>query len=444
MTQRMMTVLAVLCALAAAAMAKPPAFSDLTLEEAKEAAAEQDRVIVVVRHDPMDLNNEIMRQYIWTDPRVEALMAEHAIGVWMSPEEAPRHMSRTGAVMINHRGMRIGFPLFDRASAKTVARWLRDPGDRRLQLIDADEEWDEARSMFHDVATGQAPADDAAADLCIRMWKALPIESHGFWAAFPEHYGADSFLASTRLIAEAHPRVLDELIELRDRLEATLADEQNAVDRWHWMLLNAEALDDRARVVRWIEGVHNDEAHLAESVPLARLIVDTLDKEQQWSMMYDYMAEPWSSERAFGDGRRVGSLQASLHSVVRRWERAADDPERADQVRRPDFGSAMLGERRLHVGALASGEFASAARQLAMMRYLGPLDTEATGDLIAFAGANGLAHPLHLPFINDERDDHREIAASIRRKWPDADEIAEKLYAQEMSERTEPGKEDRP
>lgn len=433
---------AVLCALVSTAAARPPAFSELTLDEAKAAAAEQDRVIVIVRHDPMSLDNEIMRQHIWTDPEIEAWMAEHAIGVWMTPEEEDASQIRSPRIgAVDYRGVLIGYPLVPRVSSETVLRWLKDPRDRRQQFHHTDDAWFAARSMFHAVASGGVPADDKAADLCVEMWKALPAVSHGFWSSFPEFYATDSFLGATRMIAEEHPRVLDELIDLRDRLEAGLANERNVVDRWHWMLLNAEALGDGERVVRWVEQVQDDQAHFVETMALSRLIVYCLDQEQQWALMYGFLAEPWLEEGAINDARRLRIMSKRLNAAVGRLEDANDDPDRLQERLQSELDRALLFERRLHVGAVASEDFVFAAQQLEMMRFLGPHKAEATGHLVAFAGAHGLAHPLHLPFINYERGDHREIAASIRREWPDADEIAQRLYGQADRERAAPAEE---
>lgn len=396
---------------------------------------------MLVGHHAEDLNHEIMRLRVWTDPDVEAWMAEHAVGVWMSREEAfeLRLRSPTSfAVITNHHGRVISLSLNFRLPPKALVDWLRNPGDRELQ-IGRHDDFEALEKVFYDITRGDARVVPADAELCVRVWRSLPVASSRY---LPNPSGMGRYetpvFGATRLIAAEHPRILDDMVELREELEARLAGEPNAVDRWHWMLLNAEVLDDRERVMRWIEAVHADPERIALARPLSRLIEHYLDTEEQWAMLFDFMNVRGLAVCDRDGARSMRWLGSSLDAAAVGAERPMRDPADVERIRQEMFRFSLYEERRLHLGALAKGETQAAAEQLVQFRLLGAHKAEATGYIISSARAYGLGHPLHLPFINYDRADHRALAASIRRQWPDADAIADALYNKDDPDRADP------
>lgn len=432
MNRSVMLLCALLCSLAVAAFARPPVFTDLTPGEAAELAAEQGKVVVTYWHNPGSIASEIMRARVWTDPEVEAWMKEHAVGVWFTADPGRERLSSSSTVV--EKDSELLGRLYRHLRPKDLIRWLEGPSDELFGLQRHREEWWDIRAEFAPVAMGRAPIDDAIADRCVEVWRALPaLMDRTRWAGI-DAWSDRPFLTASRKIIEVRPEYSIPLTELRDELEASLAREPDAVNRWHWMMLTAGALDDAQRVLEWLGAELEQLNEFQHSFVLASEIEPFLEEHKRWAELYGFMRHTrlrLADEETFDRLRSVlSSIELSLDDE--RGEALGAQRDQIDTARRRHYAVRLImrDEVVLHLGALASGELDHAAKQLFEVDRVLQNHPEAVELLVTSAHWEGLAHPMHLPFINYDRADHRALAAAIRRDHPDADEVAEAVLAQ--------------
>ncbi|TVQ83187.1 MAG: hypothetical protein EA380_00185, partial [Phycisphaeraceae bacterium] len=374
--------------------AKPPAFSDLTPARAAASAAESGRAVVVVRHDRDSLASEIMRTRVWTDPAVERWISENAIGVWIEYDGRASLRFRWNAfVSVEREGRSVGSAEVFMGS-ECLLGWLTSPRDIPIWQTLPRAEW---RAAEAELARLMDPTIETGSDArLLGVWRSLPdLIDDGWFRAGVEPWDLP-LVAATRRIVQERPSVGEALAGLADELERGLADRNDAVDRWRWLLIVSGVFGDDARAVGWLERELATPDRFSEGVMLARYTEPILERAGRWDLLIRSMDMDEQTVGVREHRQRILQLRSSL-------DRLAHDA-RIDHGE--PFARIMRHELRLHLGSLAIDDGGTAQSQLDEMRRVLVDRPYAVQWLIGSAANSGLLHSIHLDFLDPDNPEH--------------------------------------
>ncbi|MCC5787880.1 MAG: hypothetical protein JJU33_14395 [Phycisphaerales bacterium] len=402
----------------AAAMARPPAFSDLTLQEGLLESERTGKPLVVFWYRPEQLMpTEFMRAVSWHDPDVVAWMREHAVGVWIEGESGGTLVAR------DSDGRRSRF--FD----DELAMWL--PG-RRFRTI-----------------------EPTLAPECLLLWLSFPpgdpglveavddctyeVESREFrrlrrlreddspearleglidaWSDFARLH-LPNFLAQQSLAAKTEEWI--EQFGMHDKLEAVgaaieqrLRERETPSDRLAWVMFNAVIGDRIDSVIDW--------ADLAEEPLQHRLAAHAFDimfprliERRKWELI-GRLDPRWHPHTAqFGYFEHVSWIRGSTSGFVQRRIPRKDPSVRFRPLSFLQFPHIQERAEKLaamHLGCLAIGELGEASVMLHVVSQRCP--PEVLDYIIGFAAREGMLDAVHLPYLDPENPGHAELIEKI-------------------------------
>ncbi|TVQ83188.1 MAG: hypothetical protein EA380_00190, partial [Phycisphaeraceae bacterium] len=435
MLQRVLCVVVSILAAAQLCAAKPPAFSDLMLEEAIERGKAEGREVVVYWYTEGSFGDEVMRELVWSDPEVEAWLAEHAIAVWVDRGRTPSCEGETfrevpvfptsTAVFTPEGAVRFGYEVLDpecviRFLSGEVTKGSRCASAyfyRLLHLLYVSHMWNER--ITEDLA-----------EWCIFTWERYPLEVSVYRGRVlrpGDFIHVDSFVEISRRLVEQSPEYRERLGSLRDALKERVDEEPRIIELGHWLALSLDVFDDQDAVLAWIdETIEND-----GGMDIVGAVFDftgaVLERENRWALYGDAL------DRSVTHCADTSSPVEAMHRVQDHllWNLSIDRPETdSPESRRwalQIVGESMQDEVRRQMVLLARERHEEVGVRLAFAERMLVHYPEAFDMLISRADEAGLLHPLHLPYLDTEREDHRAMANRLRAAWPDAEALAEEF-----------------
>lgn len=280
----------VIGAAGAAVANPPPIFTDLSYEEARARAAEQQRLFLVDATAVWCAPCKMMDRTTWVDQDVTAWLDEHAIAAQIDVDEEGLLAHDLGISALPTIIAIRGDEEVDRAvgykDPEQFLDWLADvrEGKSTIDRLREDvEQADEGPALVeareqlakHLVVLGK---HEEAAREFVWLWRNIPEMD-------PAKSGVRaSFMASDmERVAQADEGAKRIFAEVRDETERRLkADERNWDDLGDWLVLN-RVVADAPRSLAWVDRVKDSEEGLRTLRRLSYLVDDLLLENERWA-----------------------------------------------------------------------------------------------------------------------------------------------------------------
>lgn len=293
-TLRVRAVLPLLAVLVLAlhAAATPPAiFADKPFEEAKKAAVEAGKMLLVDFTASWCGPCKRMDRTTWVDPEVVKWIGEKAIAVQIDVDKDPEVSKAFSVSAMPTVVVLRGGEVFDRSvgyqSPSELLGWLKEVSDGRRRLdavraaadrknpdgqIDVDAKYELARQLT------EAGRLDEATESYVWLWQHM-LEHK------PSMYGVRlSFMRSDlEALARRHAPARERFAALRDetrkRMDADPRDLEAVVD---WQAL-CQVVGDRKAVLVWFDAVRDDPERSAQIDRISDDLIELLVDAGRWS-----------------------------------------------------------------------------------------------------------------------------------------------------------------
>lgn len=389
MRSAIVAILAAACAAAAA----PPVFTDQSFEQAKSAAKEQQKLLLVDATADWCPPCKEMDRTTWVDERVEKWLGEQAIAIQVDVDAEPEvarelRIRAMPTVIVFKDGAE-----FDRVvgyrSADELLAWLEDVKAGRTSV---------------DTLRAEAGAPGAGENVEARLELARSLSQAGKYEEAAEEYEwlwlnmlqhqpsysgvRVSFMASDmkELIAE-HPPARDRFLKLRNQTEARLKQEPRTWDDLtDWIVLNS-VIDDEDATLAWVDRIKGTDSGKDTLRRVNYLIDELLLQRGRWA---DYGTIQWNP---------LGTLRQE-HAQIAMFEQMQDelDEEQRAEFRRYATERFVQVAGNLHASLLAADREDEAWQVAEEATKL--LDDDALAPtLVRTALRAGEARPRHLELL---------------------------------------------
>lgn len=281
-------------------------WTSLSYEQAKQSAAENDRILLVYATASWCGPCQHMERTTWVDPTVAAWFDEHGLAFKFDVDEN-RELSRSLRVramptLIAYRDGKAFDQIMGARSAEDLIEWLDGVKQGKSELGRLRE------------AAGDRADEDGHVDVQGRLTLARMLVDRGefeeatdefvwLWSNMLDHEPAmvgvrGSFMISDMSrLADRHPQAKEAFRELRaaywPAIEAGTADQQDLQD---WLTL-AEPADESDTLMPWFDQAKEDERQRALLPMIAHLLHDRLVAEDRWSDLAILYPQPVQSVR---------------------------------------------------------------------------------------------------------------------------------------------------
>lgn len=419
MSERIMTTAAVLCALVSMAMARPPAFSELTLQEGLLESERTGKPLVVFWYRPeQSMQTEFMREASWHDPEVVAWMRANAIGVWIEGE-------RRGSLDVrDSQGRRMRFLNDELAMWLPVRRfrtteptlgpecllvWLSfPPGEPGLKEA-VDDCTDEADSRNHQRL--RLPDRDEPAEASLeRLTEA--------WSDFARLH-LPGFLAHYLIALQTESWVdrfgmHEELEAVGATIEQRLRERETPSDRLAWIMFNA-AIEVRIdTVIDWADQAGSTLQHRLSAHAFDRMLSRLIER-RNWALIgrLDPRWHPFMGQKGYFEYvsriRLVerGSTQRSVPQ-----NDPSEKPGPLSVLAHPFAQESAQSLAAMHLGCIAIDERGEASVMLHVVSQQCP--PEVLDFIIAFAAREGMLEAMHLQYLDPDNPEHAKWIDKIK------------------------------
>jgi thiol-disulfide isomerase/thioredoxin len=295
-------IIAILAA-ACASLAAPPVFTDQPFEQARTAAEQQQKLLLVDATADWCPPCKEMDRTTWVDPRVEKWLGERAIAIQVDVDAEPEvarelRIRAMPTVIVFKNGAE-----FDRVvgyrSADQLLSWLEGVEAGRTSL-----------DALRDEAGGRGARENVEA----RLELARSLSQGGkyeeaaeayewLWLNMLEHQPSYagvrvSFMAGDmEALAREHPAARDRFKALRDQTEARLKQEPRTWDDLtDWIVLN-RVIDDQDATLAWVDRIKGTDSGKETLRRVNYLVDDLLLDRGRWADYGMIQANPLEALR---------------------------------------------------------------------------------------------------------------------------------------------------
>ena len=395
----------------AASMARPPAFSDLTLQEGLLEAERTGKPLVVFWYRPeQSMQTEFMREASWHDPEVVAWMQEHAIGVWIEGERRgsldvrdsegrrSRFLNDELAMWLPVRRFRTTEPTL---GPECLLVWLSfPPGEPGLREA-VDGCTDEVDSRNHQRL--RLPHRDEPAEASLeRVTEA--------WSDFAGLH-LPGFLAHQLIALQTESWVdrfgmHEELEAVGAAIEQRLREQETPSDRLAWVMFNA-AIEDRIdTVIDWADQSESTLQHRLAAHAFDRMFSRLIER-RNWALIgrLDPRWHPFMGQMGYFE--YVSRIRLVEHGSPRRSVPRKDPSVRFRPLSVLADPFAQESAQRLaamHLGCIAIDQRGEASLMLHVVSQQCP--PEVLDYIIGFAAREGMLEAMHLQYLDPANPEH--------------------------------------
>jgi thioredoxin 1 len=409
---------------AAQAADKPPVFSDMSLQQAREKAGGEKLVLVDATAEwcpPCQL----MDRTTWVDERLVNWLEANAIAIQLDVDEQ-RELARELGIramptMIVYRDGEEVDRIVGYRDADAMLEWLEGikKGDaavaRQAEQRTARGQdqpmhepvpgWGRARELL------DAGQYEEATEAYVALWERT--RRTGPWDR------RQLLIGDVHRLLEEHEPARQRFEELRDEVQARLEEQPTRRDLGNWLMLNLQVLEDHDPVLAWAERIGQDEAGQRTLQRHGLRLRPVFEQHDRLDLLGAAQANPLLQARVFverlellqsPEGMGVLAMMEEIVTVREAMEMEVEQLEDAQfqaEVRQSAQESFEKDVTRLYVSLLAAGRDEEGAEIGAFV--LQKVDTpEMRIALVRTALEHEQARPEHLQWLEEAREQQWE------------------------------------
>jgi thioredoxin 1 len=399
----------------APAAAKPPMFSDLSFEQARERAG--DRILLVDATADWCPPCQMMDRTTWVDERLVQWVQNNALAIQVDVDAQPHTARELGIrampTMIVFRDDREIDRVVGYRDANQMLEWLqqtaradvppladeaadqqdREPVAEEPQTVE--ERLDRARTL----ARAGEPLE--ALEHYVWLWENIPEQSPEF-AGVRLTFIADEIGA----LAREHDEARQRFTEIRDRTGQRLEERATRTDLHDWLVLNRRILGEDDRIIAWAERIREEEDGVQTMRRFGFLLAELFEERERLDLLGLLEAHPLRQidlmwQRALmvesPEGAGAYAMIDPAYDAEAMQPDEFEDPQLLEEIRdkaRRDF---LQSSARMYASLLAANreQEAGEVAQFVLER----VPSQGGLEMIRFAARHGLTRTEHLNWL---------------------------------------------
>ena len=395
----------------AAVAALPPAFTDVTLEEAKKQVAGTEKMLLIKFTAEWCMPCKAMDKTTWQDAKVVEWVKAHGVAIEVDVDKEKKiagefQIAAMPTMVMIKGGNEIARKVGYMDGPKTLA-WMEDVSSGKL--ADGPKVNKDSKNMQERLMTArelsQAGKAAEATEEYVWLWdNMVQID--------PSMSGVrGSFMASDMAaLASRNEGAKAAFTKLRDAAEAKMKTEDRDFRTLDdWMVLNG-VIGDEARTLAWFDRVKGEKDGVAAFAREAFRLQDLLIENQRFADLMLLYPDPAAAVQS------SYMMASQMASMDRKLPEGLDEATKAEIKEQP---WTMFREQvaALYLGALAAGKDDVAAAVMAKAIELRDSPRTITGPL-GFALRNGQARPAMKELLDTAEKnggDVKDLRASLEK-----------------------------